>query len=908
MVSWAHANTDWDQNQVAKWEQVVKEFAELLRACGVDADLDLWHLSETSIDWSRWGQDKVRTSEFVIVVLSEAWKQRWEGTNAPTVGAGAVAEADTLKGIFGKNQAEFQRKTLLVLLPGVPTEVVPEDLYRLHRFPVTELTRAGIDDLLRALFDAPKHTAPRVGAPPIFDTPPGQPHPATPFETHDYGEYLARAVAVSDQRSLHRRRGAGLTDAQVRRSLAHRAHIPEQLQHLGAGHLRILHGPLGSGKSDIAEEWFRSTIAAARKDAGAAIPVWISIDELTTALEPHILTEVGLPALSRHGVDVVIDGLDERTDKAAALTRQAAEFAKKWPASRILLTTRSPELVNDDILIQAPLLTHQEAGRLMADVAGATIPDVGSQLQTAVTRPLFALLVAQHITANEGATGLPEIVDRVVADVVSREKYNLFAELRALAVETMRAGGAIDPASITSADIAAMIRASPLVITTGRKCAFALATFEQWFAAQAILDNIVSIDEVLASMDTFNRWRYVLAIIAATADPTRADTMMAALAGWNPGAASWVINETHAGGLTRTAPETGPGDWEAIGGRIRVAMQAWLHGIGPLSQCFWATRSFGIGFDDVAVAVGIGDHGMTVWWLPRFEIPEQPLPAVVEDGVLHGGQRRRSMQMVSFQPPTAINGIWEVTRDLLADDLTTSFTARALEIARQHDGVASEEQRIHNAATNAMRTAPPGFTGNLDIERLYPAADIHPSATHPFGGYTTETMYRYAVAVIDAAMRCYLEFSSWVTPRFDRTLGVRGLMPAEFFGTMFYSPDRQRSPYDFFGPREPGFSWLFRPLGPTRGDIDPDDNGISLTINDDARSDEMTKDKTRLYTAFRRYIEANAVYEPFARPFTTTHGRIHIFHRTPATRLAIRWLWEDLQALGFLKGAPPHDI
>jgi hypothetical protein len=37
------------------------------------------------------------------------------------------------------------------------------------------------------------------------------------------------------------------------------------------------------------------------------------------------------------------------------LTRQAGEFVKKWPASRILLTTRNPELVNDDVLIQAPL-------------------------------------------------------------------------------------------------------------------------------------------------------------------------------------------------------------------------------------------------------------------------------------------------------------------------------------------------------------------------------------------------------------------------------------------------------------------------------------------------------------------------------------------------------------------------
>ncbi len=49
MISWAHANTDWDQNQTAQWEQAVKEFAQLLRICGVDVDLDLWHLSERGV-------------------------------------------------------------------------------------------------------------------------------------------------------------------------------------------------------------------------------------------------------------------------------------------------------------------------------------------------------------------------------------------------------------------------------------------------------------------------------------------------------------------------------------------------------------------------------------------------------------------------------------------------------------------------------------------------------------------------------------------------------------------------------------------------------------------------------------------------------------------------------------------
>ena len=129
----------------------------------------LFHFSETSIDWTRWGPDKVRTRDFVIVAMSEAWAQRWLGINAPTVGAGAVAEADTLKGIFGINQDEFQRKTLVVLLPGVASDVIPEDLHRLNRFTVAELTREGIDDLLRAVFNTPRHVALPVGPRPTFE-------------------------------------------------------------------------------------------------------------------------------------------------------------------------------------------------------------------------------------------------------------------------------------------------------------------------------------------------------------------------------------------------------------------------------------------------------------------------------------------------------------------------------------------------------------------------------------------------------------------------------------------------------------------------------------------------------------------------------------------------------------------
>ena len=83
---------------------------------------------------------------------------------------------------------------------------------------------------------------------------------------------------------------------------------------------------------------------------------------------------------------------------------------------------------------------------------------------------------------------------------------------------------------------------------------------------------------------------------------------------------------------------------------------------------------------------------------------------------------------------------------------------------------------------------------------------------------------------------------------------------------------------------------------------------VSLTINDEQRDREIRDDRATLYTSFRRYVEANPVYVPFASSFATHHGGVHIFDRMPATRIAIDWLWEDLKELKFLNGSPPNRL
>jgi DNA helicase-2/ATP-dependent DNA helicase PcrA len=150
------------------WTAKVVRFAESLRRNGVDAELDLWHESDTGTDWTRWGQQQIADSEFVVVALSTAWKQRWEGSESPTVGAGATAEANALKGIFQANRDDFQNKVLLALLPGVTQSDVPYDLFHLYRVEVPSFDVDGLESLLRSIFKAPTYSKPPLGDIPEF--------------------------------------------------------------------------------------------------------------------------------------------------------------------------------------------------------------------------------------------------------------------------------------------------------------------------------------------------------------------------------------------------------------------------------------------------------------------------------------------------------------------------------------------------------------------------------------------------------------------------------------------------------------------------------------------------------------------------------------------------------------------
>lgn len=160
-ISWAHGDRTW--------EKTIARFASQLRAFGVNADVDLFHLNDDDVIWANYGGQAIQANEFVLIAVSGPYKERWEGTNDGRVGAGAAREANVMKGLFDDNQHDFFRKVKIVVLPGSTVADIPAELRAsAQRFEIHTLDLDGLEELLRTLTGQAAYVPPPIGTVPIL--------------------------------------------------------------------------------------------------------------------------------------------------------------------------------------------------------------------------------------------------------------------------------------------------------------------------------------------------------------------------------------------------------------------------------------------------------------------------------------------------------------------------------------------------------------------------------------------------------------------------------------------------------------------------------------------------------------------------------------------------------------------
>ena len=160
-ISWAHGDD--------AWSDTVARFVLELRRLGVLADVDLFHVHDSGVDWSTYGQNAIDMDDFVIIAASGGYKTRWEGKRTTRTGAGAAREANVLKDLFDREPTTFFEKIIIAILPGATDDDVPAELgSTVTRFSIPEIDRDHLVDLLRRLTGQPAYIPNPLGRVPIL--------------------------------------------------------------------------------------------------------------------------------------------------------------------------------------------------------------------------------------------------------------------------------------------------------------------------------------------------------------------------------------------------------------------------------------------------------------------------------------------------------------------------------------------------------------------------------------------------------------------------------------------------------------------------------------------------------------------------------------------------------------------
>lgn len=738
--------------------------------------------------------------------------------------------------------------------------------------------------------------------------------------------------------------------------------IGSGLPSLDAGGVRILVGPFGSGKSEAAENWHLTSVEAYASDPTSAVPVWLHAAELrSTALSQELERRVDVETMRARGVDVVIDGCDEvETSLAVRLAEQADAMVRTTPNSRTLLTTRPgvfrPEFPGQH---EVGVLTEEQSLALIQKVTAAP-PRVwafNASVRDAIKRPFFALAVALATEPERRTAGRADLISIVVkralalpatgASFSDQDQFELLLRLARAATET---DGVDDGLAFVERQ---RIRASRLVNERADgNVEFALPVFQQWFAGQAILEDLTLVATATSNSEHFDRWRWPLALAVAEARPDeKLDDLLELCVRANPAIASWLLSETSQGGWAYR--ESGDSLGTAPERRILRAQRAWLDALGDLAPKF-----FPISASSAPVRLGVAVDGHRLWvgWDASSGGEEDTVVvldleeernfrnhwAVVRSGTARSEAHwpwtlaiepvKRNMLSVLNRSADLgpLDGVWDLEsqyraariiarrRDFRFRPIPEPDLTRALEAATRSLGpnvdvadVTFSEQghRIEGVAVrrlqDRLRRVP-----IESIERPLPVPDPrwNPSQQIPFIMFSPEQALRFYAQLFGSACDAYDELAETSFSKFGWALGTRAHGP---FGVACSLSYRDSQGTDF---RSPSLTYVRLPLdllSEAASTFDHDftraDSGRALVSLDPEGQERGTSWVEELADLQWARAQANGYRtNPFATYGFTSTIEDFSRHSRAASQLSARWLFDDLKAISLADGTFPQ--
>ena len=726
----------------------------------------------------------------------------------------------------------------------------------------------------------------------------------------------------------------------IARELADDHSVGHKLTLPTAGTLTV-NAQQGSGKTLAAQRLYQLALINRLQDHSQPLPIFLNSRNISGDLKDQIegfTREHGTVYTQR--VLVIIDGLDETgRHKANQLLKQAQSYTDaNQNVAAVVMARPLPGLKPAEEPFVLPECNEEEFLFIASKIAGRKVNRPEIRFREYQTRlPLFATIVGAYLRQSMPIRGrtpsqmVSEMVRRVLDDSLDNlgdtEEF-----LKKLAVASIASGESVEKALVASkATDQARMADSRIVVEDGGKFDFTLAIFREWFAARALMDRSVSLDDIELESD---RWVVPLAIAINSENPNIGPEILEKIASEDPGMAGLVLEEVkHNWSMEEPSKSLLPGTAMEIGTSIRNAMENWKEGLGPLMP---ALNMLDRGGNIPTLGIDVKERWVTTGWYREhtnlanvIQLPgdlhdsskknlEDWPPSITSRrieptrvwpwSITHGdlseslSKQLRSYQLALESTEGFHEFAYEFARYLRrgrfeAEDLQTStdiidYFDKWIQILKESPG-----SSISLGYGDYPSTAPDlAFLRERFSELSHNGIDIlmdpwpAPDKEWPqgksggmwFERYTKETLLQRTNAILNGALRIYNDIVERRLSAFNKRNQMRYTLPFRMRGEL-----RLPEAHEQGGRNRAGLTYWNE-----RAD-DTVDSGVFIELGPKERT---TGDDTRkrMQAAHDELIEQGMPYY--------SGWRVLLGHeRRPATKLAHEWLTDDLQGLHWAK-------